>query len=78
MKQLCDLCKIKEEGFCCPDHCCDVSKLFMAYNQFLLVGQLQMRALQGKEKYSEKEKVWTGTNNQIDQCQGRGSPPDQV
>lgn len=25
IKQLCELCNIKEDGFCCPDHCCDVS-----------------------------------------------------
>lgn len=25
LKALCELCAIKEEGFCCPEHCCDVS-----------------------------------------------------
>ena len=25
LKALCELCKIEEEGFCCPEHCCDVS-----------------------------------------------------
>ena len=26
IKALCELCKLQEEGFCCPEHCCDVSK----------------------------------------------------
>ena len=25
LKILCELCSIEEEGFCCPEHCCDVS-----------------------------------------------------
>ena len=23
IKMLCELCQIVEEGFCCPEHCCD-------------------------------------------------------
>lgn len=25
IKAMCALCQIKEIGFCCPEHCCDVS-----------------------------------------------------
>ena len=25
IKLMCALCQIVEEGFCCPEHCCDVS-----------------------------------------------------
>ena len=28
LKSLCELCKIEEEGFCCPEHCCDVSSCY--------------------------------------------------
>ena len=32
LKILCELCSIEEEGFCCPEHCCDVSNhLFLIY-----------------------------------------------
>ena len=32
IKQMCELCQIQEEGFCCPEHCCDVS-----FNTFTMI-----------------------------------------
>ena len=25
LKAMCELCQIEEVGWCCPEHCCDVS-----------------------------------------------------
>lgn len=29
IKAMCELCQIKEEGWCCPEHCCDVSEIIL-------------------------------------------------
>ena len=34
VRKLCELCKIVEEGFCCPDHCCDVSTTITLFFRF--------------------------------------------
>ena len=58
LKEMCDLCQHTEYGFCCPEHCCDVSVFKHSLTYFLsVVGHLPMRALQGEEKYRQEGEV---------------------
>lgn len=59
LKAMCELCQIEEEGWCCPEHCCDVSfKLINQINRFInIVGYMQMRSLQSKEIDKQEKEV---------------------
>jgi hypothetical protein len=53
---LCDLCKIKEEGFCCPEHCCDVSEFIKKINYKLNSGIIADAIIVKKGKIYKESK----------------------
>ena len=62
LKALCEMCQIVEEGFCCPEHCCDVSFLFLVILfkmsfVVVIVGYMQMRSLQSQKVVITKTKL---------------------
>ena len=69
VRKLCELCQIVEEGFCCPDHCCDVSitiTLFFRFSYFfnfllfisgIIVDAIVVQHAKRVETYNERRNL---------------------